>query len=87
MVDQMAKSRADVHFKVREQQKADAPLARMEYEAAGVSVRENTVRLRALRLARDAELPGGKPKTGGKPKRRKPTAIPRACPSQRGNLR
>ena len=81
MVDQMAKNRADVHFKIREQQKADAPLARMEYEAAGVALRENSARLRALRLARDAELPRGKPK------RRKPTAIPRACPSQRGNLR
>ena len=57
MVDQIAKNRADVHFKVREQQKADVPLARMEYEAAGVALRENTARLRALRLARDANLP------------------------------
>ena len=57
MIDQNVKARADLHFKVREQQKADAPLARMEYEAAGIALRKNTARLRALRLAREVDLP------------------------------
>lgn len=57
MVDQTLKNRADVHFKVRELQKADAPLARAEYEAATIATREKTARLRALRLSRDAALP------------------------------
>jgi hypothetical protein len=55
MVDQTLKNRADVHFKVREFQKADAPVARADYEAANVAAREKTARLRALRLARDAD--------------------------------
>ena len=57
MVDQTLKNRADVHFKVREFQKTDAPLARAEYEAAMSATREKTARLRALRLSRDAALP------------------------------
>lgn len=66
MVDQTLKNRADVHFKVREFQKADAPVARADYEAAGVAAREKTARLRALRLARDADQPVKQP---GKKKR------------------
>ena len=57
MVNLTAKGRADTHFKVREFQKTDAPLARAEYEAAGVALREKTARLRALRLARGSNLP------------------------------
>lgn len=57
MANDTLKNRADVHFKVRELQKADAPIARAEYEAAGVATREKTERLRALRMARDAEQP------------------------------
>ncbi|ARQ00261.1 hypothetical protein CAK95_15175 [Pseudorhodoplanes sinuspersici] len=57
MTNQSLKSRADVHFKVREFQKADAPVARAEYEAASAATREKTARLRALRLAREAEQP------------------------------
>lgn len=57
MVDQTLKNRADVHFKVREFQKADAPVARAEYEAATIATREKTARLRALRLSRDADAP------------------------------
>jgi len=55
MIDPIAKSRADANLRVREQQKADAPVARAEYEAAGVALRENAARLRALRLAREAD--------------------------------
>ena len=55
MIDDIAKSRADANLKIREQQKADAPVARAEYEAAVAATRENTARLRELRLAREAE--------------------------------
>jgi len=82
MVDQIAKNRADVHFKVRERQKADAPLARMEYEAAGVALRENTARLRALRLARDANLPCGKTLRNNKSRR---SEMSRPRRGQKGN--
>lgn len=57
MTNESLKNRADVHFKVRELQKADAPVARADYEAAGVATREKTARLRALRLAREADKP------------------------------
>ena len=57
MANDVLKSRADIHFKVRELQKADAPVARADYEAAGVATREKTERLRALRLAREADQP------------------------------
>ena len=57
MANNMLKSRADIHFKVRELQKADAPVARADYEAAGVATREKTERLRALRMAREADQP------------------------------
>ena len=62
MVNQIAKSRADVHFKVREHQRLDAPVARAEYDAAGAAVRARTVRLRELRLAREAALEPSKNK-------------------------
>jgi len=48
-----AQLRAEAHFKVKEQQKADAPSAMRDYRAAENDVRERTKRLRALRLARD----------------------------------
>jgi hypothetical protein len=47
--------RAEAHFKAKAQQKADAPSAMRDYRAAEHDVRERTKRLRALRLARDAE--------------------------------
>ena len=83
MVDQIAKNRADVHFNVREQQKADAPLARMEYEAVGVALRENTARLRALRLARDANRPCEKTRLRNNKTRRSELFRPRT--GQKGN--
>ena len=46
--------RAEAHFKAKEQQKLDAPIAMEEYQAAENAVRERTKRLRALRLAREA---------------------------------
>jgi hypothetical protein len=43
---------AEARFKIREQQKADAPLALKEYYAAQEAEREKTRNLRALRLSR-----------------------------------
>jgi hypothetical protein len=48
------RARAEAQFKKREQQAREGEQARAEYEAAQRAVRENTARLRALRLARDA---------------------------------
>ena len=64
MMDPIAKNRADANLKIREQQKADAPVARAEYEAAGAALRENAARLRALRLAREAEAANQPAPTG-----------------------
>jgi hypothetical protein len=46
---------AEARFKARAERAIDAPLARKEYDADQVAVREKTARLRALRLAREAE--------------------------------
>jgi len=46
---------AEARFKIREQQKADAPLALQEYYAAQEAEREKTRRLRALRLSRASQ--------------------------------
>jgi hypothetical protein len=45
---------AEVNFK-KMQQARDAELARAQYEAEGIALRERTERLRALRLAKEAE--------------------------------
>jgi len=47
--------RAERIFKVREQQKADAPKAVADYYAAQQRVRERTQELRRLRLEREAQ--------------------------------
>ena len=49
-----AKQFADSKFKKKEMQLLDGRMAMAEYEAARRAVNENTARLRALRLARDA---------------------------------
>ncbi len=49
-----ARQLADSKFKKREMQLLDGQKAMAEYEAARRAVNENTARLRALRLARDA---------------------------------
>jgi hypothetical protein len=48
-------TRADRHFKVREQQKADAPQATADYHAGVQRVRDRTHELRRLRLARETQ--------------------------------
>jgi hypothetical protein len=52
MLNPTIRKAADVHFKVREELRLDAPRARADYEAAADAVREKTARLRALRLSR-----------------------------------
>jgi len=47
--------RAERLFKVREQQKVDAPKATADYYAAQQALRDRTIKLRQLRLARDAK--------------------------------
>jgi hypothetical protein len=49
-----ARARAEAQFKKKEQQARDGEQARVEYDAQQQAIRENTARLRALRLARDA---------------------------------
>lgn len=51
----MARVRADRHFKVREQLKADAPKATTDYYAAQQTLLDRTRELRRLRLVREAE--------------------------------
>jgi len=46
---------AEARFKARAERALDAPLARAQYESEQVAVREKTARLRALRLAHEAE--------------------------------
>jgi hypothetical protein len=49
-----AKQLADSKFKKKEMQLLDGRMAMAEYQAARRAVSENTARLRALRMARDA---------------------------------
>ena len=51
-----ARTRAEMMFKTREQQKADAPVAMQEYRAAQQAVFERMRQLRELRLAHEAKL-------------------------------
>lgn len=50
-----APDRAEKAFKQRERER-EGQLAMAEYQAAARATREKTVRLRALRLARDAKV-------------------------------
>ena len=54
MDSQQARERAEMKFKKKETQRVEAGMAMADYNADGVAVREKTVRLRALRIARDA---------------------------------
>jgi hypothetical protein len=49
-------AQAQARFKAKAERAIDAPLARAEYEAAQKAMHENRLRLRALRLARDAAI-------------------------------
>jgi len=74
MTDKRLAALAEARFKARAERARDAPLARAQYEAEQVAMREKTARLRALRLAREAEE-RARPTEPKKPARRvKPVA-------------
>jgi hypothetical protein len=54
MPQQQNQERAERHFRVREQQKADAPKALADYHAAIQHTRDRTHELRRQRLEREA---------------------------------
>ena len=55
MPEHEKQDRAERLFKAREQQKADAPQAMAEYQAAIQRMRDRTDELRRQRLAREAQ--------------------------------
>ena len=56
-VSDAAKARAEAAFKRKEAQARDGANAWAEYEAKSRAIAENTKRLRALRLAKEAAKP------------------------------
>jgi soluble lytic murein transglycosylase-like protein len=62
-----SQQKAELHFKRKQQQLAEGQLARAEYEQHAKRERDNMARLRALRLARDAQLPPAEPAKPAKP--------------------
>jgi hypothetical protein len=50
-----SRARAEASFKKKERQAIEGAKAMAEYEAQMIAVRERTAKLRALRLARQAE--------------------------------
>jgi hypothetical protein len=49
------RARAEATFRLREFQKADAPKAMQDYQAAQQAIRDRTKELRRMRLAREAQ--------------------------------
>ena len=56
-VSDVAKARAEAVFKRKEEHASEAARAWQDYEARQRAVAENTKRLRALRLAKEAAKP------------------------------
>ena len=56
MDSDQARQRAERSFKKKEQRAQDGRAAVTEYEAESRATREKTARLKALRLAREAEI-------------------------------
>lgn len=54
MTSAQARQRAEKHFKQQERER-DGKVAMSEYRANAMAVRKNMARLRALRLAKEAE--------------------------------
>jgi hypothetical protein len=73
---------AEARFKRRAEHAIDAPLARKQYEAEQAAEREKTARLRALRLARDAEEPARPVERKAPARRIKPPMRRRAASPQ-----
>jgi len=53
--DEKSRARAEAMFKIREQQRADAPIAIREYRQIEQNARDQLRRLREARLAREAK--------------------------------
>ena len=53
-IDRKSRERAEAVFKIREQQRADAPVALGQYRQAEQNARDQLRRLREARLAREA---------------------------------
>jgi hypothetical protein len=69
-----ARELADSKFKKKEMQLLDGRMAMAEYAAARRALSENTARLRALRLARDAAAASAAAENAATPARRKKNA-------------
>jgi hypothetical protein len=69
MTSDQARQRAERNFK-REERAQDARKAMIEYEAQAVATRKKTARLKALRLAKEAEAPVEPPLAKRRPARR-----------------
>lgn len=67
------KDKAEARFKRKEVQARDATSAMAEYEATKAATRKNTERLKALRLAKEAEDAKLAAIEAAKPKPEKPT--------------
>ncbi len=78
MVERSRKDVAQAQFE-KVQRANDARKAMADYEAEAVAMRAKTARLRALRLARDAELAAAAPAAA--PKKAKPAGKKKAAAS------
>jgi hypothetical protein len=56
-----ARELAEAKFRKKQEQFLEGQKAMAEYKASRIAVRDNTARLRALRLAREAELAAAPP--------------------------
>ncbi len=70
MTSDQDRQRAERSFK-REERALDGRKAMTEYEAQARATREKTARLKALRLAKEAQAQNEVPPTGRRPARRK----------------
>jgi hypothetical protein len=80
MADHSKKDKANAEFK-KAQRAEDGRSAMAEYEAQAAAQREKTLRLRALRLARDAALPAAPP-VAAKKKSAKSTKSGKGSPAK-----
>ena len=70
MASDQARQRAERSFS-REERARDGKNAMMEYESHARAIREKTARLKALRLAKEAETKTESPRASGHPARGK----------------
>ena len=65
-----ARGLAEAKFKKKQEQFLEGQKAMAEYKASRIAIRENTTRLRALRLAREAGLAAAEPAVAGARRRK-----------------